>query len=285
VKVFAKYLAIVLLWPSHPTADPDLKQGARGTVIYYDFTQDEVVVAADSRGTNMKNGSYFDTQCKISTFNNQSVFAAAGTGHVDIRRNNGDILVWDAQDLARRSFAKARATTDGNTLLAAKYWAGDAYRIFQSALDDAPTDFMKAIPNPSFGGIVDAVFAGVDSTKLSVFDITVDALPKVGGGHAIVVRIRAIPQVSVTTIGQTAVIQEFEAENTDRARAERGKWERSLGPINQTEDPFRELLAVQLVKWAIQYDLTKTVGGSVHAAVLAPSGIRWLTREDNCKAD
>lgn len=77
-------------------ASPQLKTG---TILFINFSPDDLTVAADGRMTLGNTGRYEDTECKISAFGNKFVFAMAGGVFTDAGRNPHSIArqIWTTE--------------------------------------------------------------------------------------------------------------------------------------------------------------------------------------------
>lgn len=110
-----------------------------GTVVYYDFAQDEITFSADSRSVELGGGSQVDTHCKISAFGDRFVFMATGFT-TDINRVHG--VVWSAHVQARAAWVRAAAFNNDVSSLVARVsteWAAAVESHF------ANPDLIKAL--------------------------------------------------------------------------------------------------------------------------------------------
>jgi hypothetical protein len=71
-------------------ADTNVKPPSMGTVIYFKWLKDEIVVVADSRAK--VGNSHRDDECKIATSRNKSIFASSGTRHLEVDTPSGSSL-------------------------------------------------------------------------------------------------------------------------------------------------------------------------------------------------
>src|SRR6266849_10059738 len=78
------WLVFVTMLLTIQLARPQVKNG---TILFINFTPDDLSVAADSRMTLGETGKYDDTECKISAFGNKFVFTMAGGVFADAERN------------------------------------------------------------------------------------------------------------------------------------------------------------------------------------------------------
>jgi len=84
-----------------------------GTIIVVNASQNELVIAADSR----ENGthSYDDRDCKISTFGDKFVFVASGRVGL---RNHPSSAFWDSHAIAKKEFSRLIRKSTANNLTA-----------------------------------------------------------------------------------------------------------------------------------------------------------------------
>jgi hypothetical protein len=103
---------------------PAFTQINSGTIIIFNFTEDQLVVAADSRGVDFNAGEPQDLECKITTLNHQFVFASAGSVRFSSTVSD-TISSWDNAALAREvigNVAKEKQEIDIEAV--ANEWAG-----------------------------------------------------------------------------------------------------------------------------------------------------------------
>jgi hypothetical protein len=95
-----KYLLLVILF----AVDNASAQVTSGTIVIFNFTEDKVVVAADSLAGNEETGIPDDSHCKIAAFGHKFVFASVGSSGWSNSRGLGPVHGWDNIDLAKQVF-------------------------------------------------------------------------------------------------------------------------------------------------------------------------------------
>jgi hypothetical protein len=123
-----------------------------GTVLFGDFSQNQLVIAADSRSTGA-GGDHFDTECKIHAFGNRFVFAMAGV----VKSLNQ----WDAQDVARQAWKRqSQLTSDPETLISRvpDDWIAKMEKLYDDR--DAISQSQRLISGTPV--LANAIFATVD---------------------------------------------------------------------------------------------------------------------------
>ncbi len=106
---------------------PALAQISSGTIVIFNFTKDEIVIAADSRGRNDDIGRPpDDSYCKISAFRHQFIFTTVGGIHFTKTNPTSIVESWDNNDVARAALhnaAKGMIIDDAYMDTVASYWA------------------------------------------------------------------------------------------------------------------------------------------------------------------
>jgi hypothetical protein len=105
---------------------PACAQVSSGTIIVFNFTKDQLAVAADSRGININGDTRLpnDYECKIAVFDHRLVFTSVGNA----RRAGSPIDTvpsWDNWGVAKVAFrgVKGISLAQGRLQLTAKSWA------------------------------------------------------------------------------------------------------------------------------------------------------------------
>jgi hypothetical protein len=257
-----------------------------GTLIAVTSSPDEIVVAADSRthdGTR-----YVDNHCKISTFGNKVIFAAAGfTGEGPL----AGPAYWSVQAIARRQFDRfsGKNARPYSVVAFANAW-GKATEIKIQRLLDRHTITRETITDKS-NVITNSVFAGFGKPgKVSI--VLANMLYETNKG-------RGISKFSVQQIvnepggeeemGHTEVVNQIQGGNLALIRE-----------MAQDRDRLPsgfDLLAfymIEMVKLSIKHQAgvmingirVETIGGPIDAVRLSRSGgIEWINRKDNCPAN
>jgi hypothetical protein len=122
------------------------ESGTDGTIVIANWTQKEIVFAADSRGTN--GNSYHDTECKVAALGNKLIFAPTGRSRTTADRS------WDVDTLAEvqfRALTKKR-TPDRIAQKLAAMWGESVKKEF----DSLPVEALSGIDD---GHIAVGLFA------------------------------------------------------------------------------------------------------------------------------
>jgi hypothetical protein len=260
-------------------------QSERGTTVVISETQDRIIIAADSRET-LQSGGYRDNGCKISVFDNKTVFVSSGHRHMEVTLTGSPKQspgVWDSHDVAARSLKTAVSKSSGNQggviAAAAHEWEKNADRYFSSIMRIDPTAALN-LGEPVAGEISEGVFVGADSGG---HIIAIEVVVKTNrAGPTIETSSQILGSQSFNVMGANSVPLEFYHRSSARAIAEIKKWQGTLIGKDATE---RAVLTVtQLVKWSVLYDTSGEVGGDVDTVVFDPSGPRWVYKKKYCKA-
>ena len=241
----------------------------RGTVTVVDVEPDQVIVSSDSRAT-MPNG-YRDDDCKISEIGGEMLFSGAGYRQISSTKPAG---LWDAHEVAARSFAIAKAMRTADTVNAtAREWEKETKAFFAGPQSD-----LKDLMNSGVTKIFDALFVGrtADKRMIAVHDqVKIDP-----AGPSIVITSETLAPPHVLAVGVEDVANEFINQSSQRAMDEMQKWQQTVSEKEATEQQL--LFTEQVVKWTIQYG-PDNVGGPVDTATIDPSGIHWITRKNVCQ--
>lgn len=244
-----------------------------GTVLYADLSQNQLVIAADSRTTST-GGDHIDTECKIHAFGNRFVFAMAGV----VKSLNQ----WDAQDVAREAWKReSQLTSDPETLLS---WVPDDWITEMEKLygdgEWIPASQKLLGGNPV---LANAIFATVDKlgqVKVRVVDIwyTVDFTRRIFMQH----RSYFAPDGATLFGGHAEVITEFLTGASPRA-VDYMKWFKAR---ISTEDynTQRAESASKFIELSILLNPhNETLAFPIDVVRLTGAeGVRWVWRKNNC---
>jgi hypothetical protein len=282
-----EYLVLpILVLPATATITDG--QFAHGTTVIFEHLKEEVIVAADSRA--LSHGKvHRDNVCKISTYRNNGIFAAARHISASAQSTDGKSWVWDASQTGRRAleYAESKKGKESKALVAARFWGNRGKEFFQSALSSKDSkEFIDLIRSENnYGCIVEGVFVTHDNEALTV--IHVEVLLKTQGLERPTIEVKLDPPTpigSISIMGVSDTALEFLREPvTARAKAELRKWGAAL-PRGLTDTQKEEQFDIQLVQWTIDFESTEKVGGDVNAAVLDKHGVNWLRQKEYCKA-
>ncbi|HYW37890.1 MAG TPA: hypothetical protein VE957_07240 [Terriglobales bacterium] len=100
-----KNIFVFLALVSYPT----LAQVVSGSILIFNVTKDELIVAADSLAENHDTGIPDYSNCKISAFGHQLIFTSVGNTGM----SRAGVILWQSTDLAKDAVHSARKTKDG----------------------------------------------------------------------------------------------------------------------------------------------------------------------------
>lgn len=260
-----------------PLARP--QQAQSGTIIVAGFSQDFIVVAADSVATNADTGQRI-LDCKIDALNHKFIFAPAGT--VVLQVVNQPNLKWDALDAvgeALRSIGPSTSFTGSQFALAvAEAWGKLAVADLDSIEEANSAAFWSEIGDHREAA---GFFGTLDSAGNISVAATIVAIDRSRGISARSGRPLATNAPMYIAFGETQIFDEFDSSKTPRAKQEFQRWSHatlSLSPLQKVISR-----AVDLVQLSIDYlppraDMGGSgVGGPVHAMYLARGGtVHWV---------
>jgi len=242
-----------------------------GTVIVFEITDDEVVIAADSRGTTKVNTPE-DTQCKIAAFkSHRAVFAVTGAAIVVM-----DKLGWDAISDAKQSFIignTALSTENVRTHLIAvgKTWAQKAVTAWGRMLSLYP-DTTRKIANERGGDLATGIFGVVLGGQIDLIGVKL----RLSGDQ-----ISTQPS-DLRSLCFNHPCAWGHAETEDRyVRSGKDYMTASAEMLKQCGDPL--LRVVRLAELSITEDKSGALGGPIDALSLHKDGtIHWYKKKCNC---
>jgi len=257
-----------------------------GTVVVFNFSEDQLVVAADSRAV-VDNGSRppDDSQCKIATFNHQTIFVTGGTA---VRRSGpppDPVGGWRNLDLARN--ALSIVPKDHSTVRTiASAWANIVvghwklyYPYFpQSVLRIAGSN--KGVLTYGFfaeahAGVIEhtIVLVSFNATKTDdpvfAMETTLNNCWLCGQSDA-----------HLCATGTIDVAKEFCFELDSSKRTKSSRHQRLPGLDGQ------ESLAIEAVDMSSACDITEVIGGPTDAVELTSDGnVVWLRNNKRCQEE
>jgi hypothetical protein len=263
-----------------------------GTTLVLSYSQDEIILAADSRGVQLV-GHYtfiFDNICKIGILGNRAMFAVAGFDGVCAL---GGTSCWDSgHDLARDLFKKLDRSDSNIAEELADEWAESMaevmvrfYRI--PSHWDRPADPSIPVTTAFFAsvdehGVMQAANAQIfrDDPIIEPTSIRVETTSKP----------RNDPPKGVWHLltggsgGNTAF--EFAVGATSRAIEERKGWpvlvEMQVGSAAQMEENAVRLVDLSIQFFPVRKGKPSEVASPVDAARLTSSGVSWIQHKTNC---
>jgi hypothetical protein len=271
-KMKLSVLFIVLLaelaWP----------QVEAGTVLYSNISQNELTVAADSR-TVFDIGKYEDTECKISAFGSQFVFAMAGIA----RRDSENVIQWDAHSVARGIWKREAKIDPADNLVTR---VADDWVVEMAKLYSDPWVAQVVSKRNADGTFANALFAATGkSGKLTVeaIDIGFDR-PLFNLTHEIRVTHDSVVMREGDSVfgGYDRTANEFARESTQRARDYMNWFKTRISGMGRSTQ--RAELASKFVELSILLDADNSeLGFPVDVLQLRGGGtVRWRWVKPNC---
>ena len=249
-----------------------------GSVLYVDFSQDEVTIAADSRMTVPTTGGHDDTECKISAFGDKFVFAMAGA--VKFSGDNG----WDAHVIARRIWQSEIAENDAAKLVisVSDKWVAEMENIYRKP--DVIRQLRKHVSDS--GVIANATFAASDKSGNLIaravniwFDLPLfDSKGTISVSH----EGEYLAVGKSIGAGLDEIIDEFQERSSTRAR-EYIQW---FAPQLSGMSPSQRHAAIasKFIELSILlHPRNAELGFPIDILQLVrTTGVRWVLRKPNC---
>jgi hypothetical protein len=246
-----------------------------GTVLYADFSQNQLVIAADSRTTG-SGGDHFDTECKIHAFGRRFVFAMDGV----VKSLNQ----WDAQSVAREAWKReSQLTSDPETLISRvpDDWVTEMEKLYADR--DAISQSQRLIAGTPV--LANAIFATVDKVgkvKVRVLDVSyaIDLTGKILMNHDSYFA----PDGATLLGGHSEVIKEFLGGSSPRA-VDYMRWFRAR-IATEDSNMQRADLASKFVELSILLNPhNETLAFPIDVVRLTGAeGVHWVWRKENCLA-
>lgn len=250
-----------------------------GTVVYVDFAQDELTVAADSR-MNIASGGHDDSECKISAFGSKFLFSMAGAARIG---------QWNAHSAAREVWKReSKSKSDDATLLprTVNGWIEVAKPIY--ATPDLIAEIRKHMSSGDDPVVATAFFAAVDKSgrlKASAVNINFD-LPLFDstGEVKLISNANGIPADSSFSMGHDDVVIEFRHDTTQRAKEYMNWFRRRIAAL----PPHRQRaeLASKYIELSILlHPKNNELAFPIDVLQLRADGLHWVSRKGNCPED
>ena len=257
------------------SASAQITTGTVG-VIYY--TNDKIIMAADSRGTS-SDGTRTDAECKIAALGNDMIFVSTGVGGYDSGDPRSPTRSWRNADEAHRVYDRLSAGGRHPSVAeVASEWSNIIVRNETFLYERIPQQVLDAATD---GVLTEAMFGSTaDDGSLTL--ISTDIVVHAGGSPPVTAEIgMELPPGSVGVIGKKDIFSEFFQATSERAKAEAARWEvESASFPPEDSELFR---MIRLIDLTITYDQSGEVGGPIDALELEHGkGIRWRQRKAIC---
>lgn len=253
---------------------PAYSQISSGTIVVFAVTQDEAVIAADSRAKFVRGSPPDDTYCKIAAFRNHVIFSVTGPAAYISSGPADPIHSWSAIDEARSASQVGRQAVNASseTKMIADAWAKKIQTKWNSLYAKYPDLVIKAAEHGK-GLLTTGIFIVAKNKHL--------AFTTRGIRFSRDSRIpTSVEKASCETghlcgSGETDVFLEFTRVTSQRAENERAEW-------LKRQDASAIMYAIRMVDLTIKYG-PDDVGGKVDALEITSDGkIAWKQRKCNC---
>ena len=237
------------------------------------FSDDRIIMAADSRATDAKGHRIDDLECKIRVIDTNLVFVAGAKANVSI--NNKTFL--DADQIA---VSVRQGNSTANIKTVATLWGQEMKSAFEKLGKLNRAGLLSMLEKNQ--AVALGVFAGTESDgHISVYFVEM--------GYDIVDGNIVFP-TTVTPIEHgtgsfffhgSAAFMEFVSGNTKRAQERRIRlaWELASKHVKDVEPAY----LIAGVQAAIDWSNDEAIGGDVDALVLHKGGkIEWLQKKKTC---
>lgn len=258
-------------------------RASKGTVIVFGFSQDEIVVAADSRSSFVQAKHWQGgNDHKVISLDNYLLFAVAGVQKIC---HNKPQFSYDACDLARRalnSFYMSGSEFSPKTV--ADKWGKLMTQALERHARGSSGTFLNFMSHLASRSIVEGIFAGVrPDDMLELIHASVECLLDDHRSPQINAKTSSYAlQESMTfgVLGKGEIFHEFHMSTSDRARKEHAQWraEQASKPESRGDLDW----AIRLVELTIGLHPERDqVGEPIEAARLTSSGgVQWVRQAE-----
>jgi len=249
------------------------------TSIIVDFTQERIVLVADSRAIRDTPAKVFDDDCKLDVLGGEFVFAAMGDIVYLPDSPTDPVPEWHARDDAVRAY---RVAPSHSLYAVAQDWMEEEIVHFKTHYLTNPTA-VERIAARQNGGLVLGIFAGKNEEgNLAVYEVTIHLdnqprfIPTMPSVAPILHEMWMVKPQTVSS--QNALTQELIDGQTERAKESAEEWMREARKIPKAEQDVRRLEF--LVRETGHFD--SSVGGPTNAVSISGKGVSWLHKR-TCK--
>jgi hypothetical protein len=276
-------VSVIILVSISLKASTQVETGT-GTLVILDSSQDEIVVAADSRMHVASTHQKFDNRCKVTALGNELIFAASGTTYA-FSRDGG--IVWDVHTIARDVFVRLskKIAKEPMPLRLANAWGDQVKEKLNADLMRNPQETLQGAYENT---LVSAIFAGFyEGSPLVVVGEFTFKTASTGQIETEFSFFDVAKGPTWEMIGNTDIAYELFEGRSSRAH----QWSQDVNArIPKDGDPlaFKIIDAVRfsmenypLVK--IGDEMFQPIGGPIDAVRLKrKGGIEWIQRKQNC---
>jgi hypothetical protein len=239
-----------------------MSQQEVGTIVVFKVLPDHAVIAADSKTTRLcgqKTIVGYDV-CKILTFENHYVFAAAGyTGRIVPDDCESGRKLWNVRDITKDVYRDGSVPT---TDAFAHKWGDKMLEILREDSKISPPRSRNRL-------IVSGLFIGASNGNL-----VGEMVHIMQGQHGVVeAHYEQVPYGDrPNTAGFGAVVAEFMANTSQRAKL----WHSQIDKLSLDDQ------IIALAKLVKAEDTSGEVGGPIDSVRMTPFGVQWISHKPMC---
>jgi hypothetical protein len=248
------------------------------TSIIVDFTEDRIIIAADSRAIDSQKQAPRDDYCKLTVVGNNILFASAGNTAY-LPHDSSDLAPeWHAENDATRAFETA---SNHDLQSMGMNWATSVANHFKFLYSINPRKVEEDVARQN-GGFVLGLFAGTDTSgALAVYQVSIfwDNWNKNISVLPLFLPIQArIETLSPQIYSPNATTQELITGQTERAKHATEEWKKRVrgNPKAETGVLRLEFLIDETAKF------DSSVHSPINAVSISSKGVKWL-RNETCK--
>jgi hypothetical protein len=260
-----------------------------GSVVVVMYNEDQAVMAADSRRTNVATGRVLDDDCKIAAFGDKFIAGWTGASHLPtgITSKTVTLRIWRAE-----SSRRGKSTNRQFVHVIASAWQAAMIRHWTEEADAVVIDELsKQFPDQE--GIAAAIFASLDS-GLGVVDLcgtninfdrnSRDRFHGIPGPIVDLVGPKPGPELVLrdAELGSFDIALEYLRQTTPRAKEFMQSfvpYVESLAPEKRAEEMARKMVELQ-----IKLGGTAGVGGNIDVLELGRGiGTHWVQAKEQCR--
>jgi hypothetical protein len=240
---------------------------SRGTIAIFNWDGSKAIAASDSQGNEMY--GLKANHCKIETLSDTFFFEGAGFNKATINSTGGSKIEIDTHLMARKAFQAANSRRPSTDIIfnTAENWG----KSLSDAWNSIPSSARPSLVNQAQFEAATMMFVGLDKRgelKPYLTWVSYDRFQNLFVVHAPHQPAEGAV-VNVSGIDQD-LLAEFYTGSSERSKKEFEVWRKQYG-----NDP--DQFYVQLIRWLIMYDTTKTVGGDPEVITLSSHGaVHWV---------
>ena len=247
-----------------------LPQFQSGTIVALEFSEERLIIAADSRLTDDNGKPLNDCACKISVIDKSLIFAGTGKQHLTY---NGRTFI-DGTDVAVRV---RRNNKSASVKRIATLWA-EQMKITLGEVGKSSREAL--LKNLSTEIIVRGIFGGVEADgRIAVYNTAV--IYKLSGGSVILsTKFQSLGH-DMEVFGHDDLFQEFFNMKTKRGIDWNMRLDKELDAKHIGDrEPYRLIAGLEAT---IQWANDSFIGGDVDELILNKGGkMTWVKRKTNC---